>query len=295
MVGAETAGPGCPTLPGVSGSGVDPARVAALKEREDAAFVAMRPRSQALWADGAGRDAERRPHELAAHVVRPPTAVHRVGRRIPPARRRRPRVRRLQHRRHVHVHRLRSGARGRGGEPAGRAGRAVPPADRGLDLGRRRAGPALRPAAVAVHPGGDEREHRGDPDRPVLDRPREGAVLRREVPRPLRRRPGRARRRPPGAGGGRPAARRHDPDARRAVQRPRRPGARAREPRGGRGDHRAGPHQQRRPPDARRRLPRGPARGDPGHRHAAGLRRDAYAGRRPRRPHAGGGGSRPTS
>ena len=29
---------------------VDPARVAALKEREDAVFVAMRPRSQALWA-----------------------------------------------------------------------------------------------------------------------------------------------------------------------------------------------------------------------------------------------------
>ena len=42
-----------------------------------------------------------------------------------------------------------------------------------------------------------------DPDRPVLDRPREGAVLRRQVPRPLRRRPGRARGRPPGAGGGR--------------------------------------------------------------------------------------------
>ena len=34
------------------GSGVDPARVAALKEREDAAFVGTRPRSQALWAAG---------------------------------------------------------------------------------------------------------------------------------------------------------------------------------------------------------------------------------------------------
>jgi glutamate-1-semialdehyde 2,1-aminomutase len=31
---------------------VDPARVAALKEREDAAFVGMRPRSQELWASG---------------------------------------------------------------------------------------------------------------------------------------------------------------------------------------------------------------------------------------------------
>ena len=105
--------------------------------------------------------------------------------------------------------------------------RAVPAPDRGLGLGRRRAGASLRPSAVAVHARGDEREHRGHPDRTVRDRPREGAVLRRQVPRPLRRRPGRARGRPPGAGGGRPAARRHHPDARRTVQRPRRPGARA--------------------------------------------------------------------
>jgi glutamate-1-semialdehyde 2,1-aminomutase len=36
----------------MGGSGVDPARVAALKQREDAAFVEMRPRSQELWASG---------------------------------------------------------------------------------------------------------------------------------------------------------------------------------------------------------------------------------------------------
>ena len=36
----------------MGGSGVDPARVAALKSREDAAFVEMRPRSKALWASG---------------------------------------------------------------------------------------------------------------------------------------------------------------------------------------------------------------------------------------------------
>lgn len=36
----------------MAGSGVDPARVAALKEREDAAFIARRPRSQELWASG---------------------------------------------------------------------------------------------------------------------------------------------------------------------------------------------------------------------------------------------------
>jgi glutamate-1-semialdehyde 2,1-aminomutase len=36
----------------MGGSGVDPARVAALKEREDAAFVQRRPRSRALWESG---------------------------------------------------------------------------------------------------------------------------------------------------------------------------------------------------------------------------------------------------
>ena len=36
----------------MGGSGVDPARVAALKEREDARFVELRPRSQELWAAG---------------------------------------------------------------------------------------------------------------------------------------------------------------------------------------------------------------------------------------------------
>ena len=57
----------------------------------------------------------------------------------------------------------------------------------------------------------------------VVDRSREGAVLRRQVPRPLRRGPGRARGRPPGArGDGLPDdVDRADP--RRAVQRPRRP------------------------------------------------------------------------
>ena len=36
----------------MGGSGVDPARVAALKEREDAAFLEARPRSRELWAAG---------------------------------------------------------------------------------------------------------------------------------------------------------------------------------------------------------------------------------------------------
>jgi glutamate-1-semialdehyde 2,1-aminomutase len=36
----------------VAGSGVDPSRIAELKEREDAAFVRRRPRSQELWTSG---------------------------------------------------------------------------------------------------------------------------------------------------------------------------------------------------------------------------------------------------
>jgi len=36
----------------MGGSGVDPARVAALKEREDAAFARARPRSRELWESG---------------------------------------------------------------------------------------------------------------------------------------------------------------------------------------------------------------------------------------------------
>ncbi|HEX4687722.1 MAG TPA: transaminase [Nocardioides sp.] len=38
----------------MAGSGVDPERVAALKQREDAAFAAARPRSLAMWAEGQG-------------------------------------------------------------------------------------------------------------------------------------------------------------------------------------------------------------------------------------------------
>ena len=79
--------------------------------------------------------------------------------------------------------------------------------------------------------------------------------------------------------------RRHRADTRRTVQRPRRPGARARRPRRGGGDHRTRADQQRRPPDAGRRLPRRAARDHPTYRHLAGLRRDAHAGRRPRRTH----------
>lgn len=42
----------CPTLPHVGGSGVEPARVAALKEREDATFARLHPRSHELWEAG---------------------------------------------------------------------------------------------------------------------------------------------------------------------------------------------------------------------------------------------------
>ena len=69
----------------MGGSGVDPARVAALKEREDAAFVAMRPRSQALWAAGQAVMPNGVPMSWLRTSYDHPPAVHRVGRRLAPA------------------------------------------------------------------------------------------------------------------------------------------------------------------------------------------------------------------
>ena len=166
------------------------------------------------------------------------------------------------------------------------AGLAVPAAERGLDLGRDRARPPLRPAAVAVHAERDAREPRGDPGGPRRDRTREGALLHRQVPRPLRRGARRAR----GT----------------ASSWPRRPGCRATSPatscscrstivdalraalatRRHRDRHdRARAHERDRAPAARARLPRRAARRHPRDRHAALLRRDPHAGGRGRRAH----------
>ncbi len=116
---------------------MDPARVAALKEREDAAFVSMRPRSQALWAPGQ----EVMPNGVPMSWLRtsydhPPLFVESAsGSRL----------------RDVDGHEYADfniadmsmftgygpGPVVRGGEPPGEPRLAVPAADGGLDLGGR--------------------------------------------------------------------------------------------------------------------------------------------------------------
>ena len=142
----------------------------------------------------------------------------------------------------------------------------------------------------------DAREHRGDPGRARADRPGEGPVLRRQVPRALRRGAGRAAR-TAGSCRRRPAC--------RTTSRPRRKivpfndlealRARARAARRRRRHHRAGADEQRRAAAAGRRLPRRAARDHPGDRHPAGVRRDAHPGRRSRRADADVGAASPTS
>ncbi len=163
--------------------------------------------------------------------------------------------------------------------------RPVHAAERGRALGRRGARPPIRVAEMAVHAERHAREHGGDPHRARVDRPRQGPVLRREVPRPLRR----GARRPPGReagpGGRRSAARRHVQDEDRAVQRrgcpAERPGAAGRRHR----DHRAGDHEQRRAAAAGARVPRCPPGDHARDRHRAPARRDAHACRRAGRAH----------
>ena len=66
-------------------------------------------------------------------------------------------------------------------------------ADRGRRVGRRRAGPPVRPAAVVVHADRDRREPLGDPAGPAGDRAAEGPDLRLLLPRLGRRGVRRAR------------------------------------------------------------------------------------------------------
>ncbi len=193
----------------MGGSGVDPARVAALKRREDDAFVAMRPRSQALWASGQAVMPNGVPMSwLRTSYDHPPLFVESAsGSRI----------------RDVDGHEYAdfniadmSMFTGYGPAPV------VEAVSRQVGLGSQ----YLLPTEDSIWVAGELARRYGLPlwqftlaatsaNTEViriarsLDRPREGAVLRREVPRPLRRRPGRARGRPAGAGGGRPAARRH--------------------------------------------------------------------------------------
>ena len=172
-----------------------------------------------------------------------------------------------------------------GGQRAGRPRHALRAADRGRRRRRRGAGPAVRPAAVAVR----QLRHRGDDGRGAPDagrhRPRPRHQGRGLLPRPprlgrgldpprgRRGRPGRpADRRSPAT----PASRRRSstwsPSSASTTRRPWSAGAR-REPRPGRRhDRRAGDDERRHHP-ARARLPRGGARPAARPRRAAGLRR----------------------
>ena len=138
--------------------------------------------------------AQRRADGLARRQLPPRAALGRRGQGRPLHRRRRPHLQRLQHRRHVDVLRLRAGAARAGRRAPHGARPSVPAADRGRDRRRRGAGAALRPAQVAVHALGLAGEHRGDPRGPGRDRTRQGAHVRRPLPRPLRPDAGRARR-----------------------------------------------------------------------------------------------------
>ena len=99
--------------------GIDRRKLAELKEREDAAFIDSHAGSIERWNQAKTVMPNGVPMSwLRTSYDHPPLFVAEGNGRAFP-RRRRPRVRRLQHRRHVHVHRLRAGTRGGGGEPAG--------------------------------------------------------------------------------------------------------------------------------------------------------------------------------
>ena len=265
---------------------IDRDRLPPCARDEETRFVDLHPRSAAL--------ADRPRGPLLAGVPMPwmtrwPGASRSssTARRAPARRRRRPRVRRPLPRRH----RRDDGPRA----PAGHR-RAHRPGPRGITtmlpvrrrrLGRRGAGPPVRPAVVAAGDVGHRRQPvraalRPPPDRPAEDRGH-GLVL----PRHRRRDPRRARRRPGGPPPRRARARRSTSPLTTAVV----PFNDARRPRpaAGRGRRRlpadgAGPDQHRDRP-ARGRLPRRGPRDHPAARRAAGHRRDPHPLRRSRAAH----------
>ena len=162
-------------------------------------------------------------------------------------------------------------------------------ADRGLDLGGRRAAPALRPALLAVRAHGDRRQPLRPAHRAPDPAPAQGARLQLVLPR-LGRRDGRGdrRRRRDGAQARqrRAAGRSGRDDRRRRVQRPGGRAPRARAPRHRLRPDRAGAHEHRHRA-ARAGVPRGSRAGLPRDRDAARLRRDAHDLGRARRLRGG--------
>ena len=168
-------------------------------------------------------------------------------------------------------------------EQVGRGITAMLP-DRGLGGRRGGAPPAVRAAAVAVHPVGHRRQPARDPLRPARHRPAQDRRARLLLPRQRRRDlrdagRRRAHRRP--ARQHRPAGRPGRDDLGGRVQRRRGAGASPGQRRGRRRAGRAGA-DQRRHRAAGPGLPRRAARADPAVRRAAGHRRDAHAVRRAR-------------
>ena len=182
---------------------------------------------------GGRRHVELADRPAPSRLDEPRPGFPRVGRGRQRVRRHARRVRRLDRRPRPPRDR-------RGGVPAGRTRHALRPAHRGRHLARRRAGPPLRPAAVAVR----QLRHRGDhgrhPPDARADRARPGDQGRGLLPRAPRLGAGlRAARARGGRPGRRTAARArqhrhpagdHGPHRRRALQRPRRRGAGARRP-----------------------------------------------------------------
>ena len=173
-----------PRAPG----GADRARARALPRAHAALARARR--------GGAGRADLRRADALDGQVGRRLSALLRRGARRAHHRRRRPRVRRLRARRHGLDAGHSPGADRARGRPAHRRARRRDDDDAhgGLDLGGRRAAPALRPAVLAVRADGDRRQPLRAAHRAPDPAPAQGARLQLVLPR-LGRRDGRGHRR----------------------------------------------------------------------------------------------------
>ena len=155
----------------MTASGIDRAKLREMKAREDAAFAEARPRSRVLWERGAAVMPNGVP--MSWHRTsydHQPLFVDEGG---------------GSHFRDVDGHDYvdfniadMSMFPGYGPAPVveavarrAAAGTQYMLADRGRRLGRRGAGPALRPAHVAVHVVGHTCEYRGDPSRAREHRP----------------------------------------------------------------------------------------------------------------------------
>ena len=201
----------CPYHPRMSGTAagdIDRGKLREIKAREDAAFVAARPRSAELWARAKASMPNGVPMSwLRTSYDHPPLFV---------AEGRGARFRDVDGHEYADFNIAdMSMFGGYAPEPVVEAvarrvgaGHAVPAAERGCALGGRGARPPLRPAEVAVHA---QRDRTPTPRRSASARALTGReqvlVLRRQVSRPLRRRPrgaGPGRRARPR--GGRPAA-----------------------------------------------------------------------------------------